>query len=226
MGNLFNMDSPVMRFLSLLCDLMILNFLCLICCLPIVTAGASVTALYSVTLKMVRGEESYIFKGFFKAFKENFKISTIIWVILALIGALIFVDYQAAAAMPGKLQTVFKMMIGVLITFYAMTLTYIFPYIARFENTIFNTVKNSILISILNLPNTILLLSIPVGTAFITLYNGTTMMYGSLFWILVGFSTIAYCNSVILRKVFVKYEPTEDSEMQAEEKISEDNTIE
>ena len=64
MSGFFNMDSPVMRFLSRVCDLMILNFMCLICCIPIVTIGASVTALYSVTLKMVRGEESYIFKGF------------------------------------------------------------------------------------------------------------------------------------------------------------------
>lgn len=226
MGNIFNMDSPVMRFLSRLCDLMILNLLCIICCLPIITAGASVTALYSVTLKMVKGEESYIFKGFFKAFKENLKISTIIWVVLALLGVLIFVDYQAAKMLPGKMQNIFKLMIGVLITFYAMTLTYVFPYIARFENTIFNTVKNSILISILNLPNTILLLSIPVGAAFLTLYNGTTIMYGSLFWVLVGFSTIAYCNSVVLRKVFVKYEPTEDTEIQTEEKLLEDNNIE
>ena len=73
MSSFFNMDSPIMRFLSRICDLMILNILCIICCLPVVTAGASITALYTITLKMVRGEESYIFKGFLKAFKENFK---------------------------------------------------------------------------------------------------------------------------------------------------------
>ena len=61
MSGFFNIDSPIMRFLSKVCDLMILNALCIICCLPIVTAGASVTALYTITMKMVRGEESYIF---------------------------------------------------------------------------------------------------------------------------------------------------------------------
>ena len=66
MGSFFNMDSPVMRFLSRLCDLMILNILCLICCIPIVTIGASITALYSVTLKMVKGEDFlYCKKAFF-----------------------------------------------------------------------------------------------------------------------------------------------------------------
>ena len=77
MNGFFNMDSPVMRFLSRVCDLMILNLLCLICCIPIITIGASITALYSVTLKMVKGEETYIVKGFFHALKQNFKISTI-----------------------------------------------------------------------------------------------------------------------------------------------------
>ena len=61
MNGLFNLDSPIMRFLSKVCDLMILNVMCIICCLPIVTAGASITALYTITMKMVRGEESYIF---------------------------------------------------------------------------------------------------------------------------------------------------------------------
>ena len=85
MSSLFNMDSPIMRFLSRVCDIMILNILCIVFCIPIITAGASVTAMYTVTLKMVRGEESYIFKGFLKAFKENFKQSTIIWLMMAAI---------------------------------------------------------------------------------------------------------------------------------------------
>ena len=85
MSSFFNMDSPIMRFLSRICDLMILNILCIICCLPVVTAGASITALYTITLKMVRGEESYIFKGFLKAFKENFKQGMVVVLIDAVL---------------------------------------------------------------------------------------------------------------------------------------------
>lgn len=108
MGSFFNMDSPVMRFLSRLCDLMILNILCLICCIPIVTIGASITALYSVTLKMVKGEDSYIAKGFFKGFRQNFKISTIIWLILLVIGALLAFDFRATNMLPAAFQNVFR----------------------------------------------------------------------------------------------------------------------
>ena len=72
MGSFFSLDSPLMRFLSRLSDIFILNVLFLLCCIPVVTIGASATALYTVTLKMARNEESYITKGFFKAFKSNF----------------------------------------------------------------------------------------------------------------------------------------------------------
>ena len=66
MGRLFDTDNIVWRFLGRVADLVILNFLFLLCSIPIVTIGASWTALYSVTLKAVKNEESYIAKGFLK----------------------------------------------------------------------------------------------------------------------------------------------------------------
>ena len=62
---LFNLDSPVMVFLSKVANLMILNVLTIICCIPIFTAGAAITALYYVTIKMARGDDPYIIKGYF-----------------------------------------------------------------------------------------------------------------------------------------------------------------
>lgn len=85
MGRIFDMDSPVMRFLGRLADLMILNLVTLLCCLPVVTIGASLTAMHYVLLKMVRNEESYIVRSFFKSFKENFKQATVIWLIILLL---------------------------------------------------------------------------------------------------------------------------------------------
>ena len=69
MGKFFDLDSPIMRTLNRLADLMWLNILTLLCCLPIITAGASLTAMHYVLLKMVRNEESYISRAFFKSFK-------------------------------------------------------------------------------------------------------------------------------------------------------------
>ena len=73
---MFKLDSPFMNFLNKLCDIMILNILVLVFSLPIFTIGAAVTAGYYMSFKMVKNEESYIVKGFWKAFKENFKQST------------------------------------------------------------------------------------------------------------------------------------------------------
>lgn len=85
-------DNPVISGMSRIFDMMCLNVLWLVCSLPIFTIGASTTAMYTVMLKVVKNEEGYIVKGFFKAFKENFKKSTIIWLILLVIGGFLGAD--------------------------------------------------------------------------------------------------------------------------------------
>ncbi len=211
MSSFFSLDSPIMRFLSRVCDLMILNLMTIVCCIPIVTAGASLTALYTITLKMVRGEEAYIFKGFLKAFKENFKISTIVWLIMLVVGIFFYIDFQAAKILPGNMSNIFKVLIGAVSVFYVMILSYIFAYIARFENNLKNTFKNAMLISILNLPYTLLIILLPVALVIITLLTATTLVYGSMLWILLGFSCVAYVQSMMFRKVFAKYEPSAET---------------
>ena len=89
MDRIFNMDNKFFVFMGRVADLMILNILCIICCIPIITIGASVTAMYYVTLKMARNEESYIVRSFFKSFKENFKQATVIWLVALVAGILL-----------------------------------------------------------------------------------------------------------------------------------------
>ena len=88
-------------------DLCILNIICLVCCIPIVTAGASITAMYYVTLKMVRNEEAYIVRSFFKSFKDNFKQATIINLIMIAVGAVLYLDLNVAKNMPGSAGQIF-----------------------------------------------------------------------------------------------------------------------
>ena len=87
MNRFFNMDNKFFVFMGRVADLLLLNFLCILCCIPVVTAGASITALYYVTLKMARDEESYIARSFFRSFKQNFKQATIINIIMLLTAA-------------------------------------------------------------------------------------------------------------------------------------------
>ena len=75
MGGLFSVDGKFAQFMGKLADIIILNVLLVVCSIPIVTAGAAATAFYYVMLKLVKNEESYVFRSFLKAFRENFKQS-------------------------------------------------------------------------------------------------------------------------------------------------------
>ena len=79
MGRLFEIDGKLFHAMSKIADLVTLNLLWLICCLPVVTIGASTSALYCVTLKMAGNEDTYVCSSFFHSLKENMKQSLIIW---------------------------------------------------------------------------------------------------------------------------------------------------
>ena len=87
--NIFKFDSPVMQFMAKVADMIILNILTLVLSIPIVTFGAAYTAKYYVSMKIIRGEESTVFKPYFKAFKDNFKQATLIWMIQLIILVLV-----------------------------------------------------------------------------------------------------------------------------------------
>lgn len=92
LSGLFNYDNPVWRFIGKFGDLILLNILFVICSIPIFTIGASTTAVYYVTLKLARNDDGYTIRSFFKSFKENFKQSTIIWLILLVVGIILGID--------------------------------------------------------------------------------------------------------------------------------------
>ena len=92
MGNIFNSDSGFSKFMNRIADLFILNILWIFCSIPIITIGATTTALYSVNLKFIDNEEGNLIKTFFKSFKENFKKSTIIWLIILSVSIILGVN--------------------------------------------------------------------------------------------------------------------------------------
>lgn len=210
MRNLFNMDNPFFRALGRVADLMILNITFLICCIPIVTIGAALTGMYYVTLKMSENEEGYIFKGFLKSFRQNFKQATVIWLILLVLGSLLGLDLYILSQMEGTVGTVLTVIITALAFLYVIELVYVFPTLARFFNSTKNTMKNAFIMSIADFPRTIVMLLITVGAVLVTLLNTYTIIYGSLIWILFGFALIALGNSYFLKKVFAKYIPKEE----------------
>lgn len=212
MGNLFNMDNKFFQFMGKVADLMILNILTILCSIPIFTIGASVTALNYVTMKMVRDEEAYIAKGYFRAFKENFKKSTLIWLIALASLIVLVLDFDIMSQMSGTMATVVRYGLWLIALIYAMILLYVFPLTAKFENTIKNTIRNAFLMSIRHLPRTIAMLAIWIIPVLLTFTVAEVLVYGSLVWIMFGFALIAFINAQFFVRIFDNYIPDEPEE--------------
>lgn len=211
------MDNVITRALSKICDMICLNILWVICSIPIVTIGASTTALYTLMLKIVRNEEGYILRGFFKAFKENFKQSTIIWLILAAMGALWWVDYRVSGLMGEGISDVFRI-IFLLIGFLLLSVTiYVFPLTARYENSISATFKNAIILTVAKLPYTLLMAAVLVIAVLASLWNTMMLMLALPLWFVFGVSLVAWVNSYLLRRVFTVFEQEEEDTKEKEE---------
>lgn len=206
MKGLFNYDGPVMSAMSRIADLIILNILTVLCCIPIITAGAALTALHYMTIKMVRKEECYIVRGYFKSFKQNFRQATIIWLILLVAMFIIWGDFFILNSGIISLPKAFSVIIMAVGFLFMMMVIYTFPVLARFDNTIRNTLKNAFFMSILNLPRTLLVIVIYV-LPFVILLTAPILM-PIIF--LGGLSISVYLASYMFVKIFKKFEPQEE----------------
>lgn len=157
-GSLFGPDGKINQVLGVIKNLMILGVLSLICCLPIVTIGASLTALSYVALRIAHNEEGYIIKDFFRSFKENFKVSTFIWLLLLLLIAFFSTDIYIINHTENAFPDFIKIVLVIAIAAILLLMTYLFPMIAKFNNTLCGYLKNGMMMTILNLPKAILML--------------------------------------------------------------------
>lgn len=214
MGKLFNMDSPVMRFLGRMGDLMILNLLVTLCAIPIVTIGASVTAMHYVALKLVRGEEGYITKDFFKSFKMNFKQATIIWLIMLLFLAVFGLDYYivmfSGVAFPQGLHTV---LVAVTVIFFVIS-GYIFPVLSRFDNSVRSTMKNGCIMSIMAIPKAIAMAIFALAPVYVLFMAPRAIPLVLLF----GWALPGYMSALLYSGTFKKFEPQQE-EVTADEEF-------
>ena len=201
---MFGIDSKLYEFLSKIADLIIVNLLFIICSLPIVTIGASTTALYGVTKKMASNSEGYIFRSYFKLFKENFKQSTIMWIILLVLSLIPTADLYIINYMPkGLLPTVLR---GFMLAA-ALAILFVFLYAmalqSTFENTVKNTLKNAFLMGIGHFPWTLLIVDITLLPIILLVTLGSAASSVIYVMSFVGFSVLAYLNSFIFNRIFL-----------------------
>lgn len=197
----FSTDNPFFDFMGNIGDLIILNILFVLTSLPLITIGASLTAVNQVVLRIQRGESNYVAREYIKAFKEEWKQSTVLWIIFLLTGALLLFDVVYVRSLGRGMAVA----IGGVIAVWSFVFSYAFPLQARFQNTIKNTLKNALLLSVMNLPSTILIVvlnSIPV----ICIVAGTFVTVMALpIYCFLGFALTVKINSIFFDKIFRKF---------------------
>lgn len=203
--NLFSFNSWLSRFLYLVADIVLFHVLWIIFSLPVVTIGASTTALYYCCMKRIRRDEGYITRNFIQAFKSNFKQSTLIWLLILLAGTILFTDLRIGMAAGGAVGKFMLISCSILLIPFLCTVLYIFPVQAKFENRIIDNLKNAFLMSLSNFLFTLLLIFIIATFVLLTLtfppFIGLMMIS--------GIGIYAYLTSGIYVYVFRKYIPEE-----------------
>ena len=206
-----------MRVLSRVADLMILNLLATLFLIIPLTGGAALTAMHYVLLKIVRDEDSYIVKGFWKSFKENFRQATILWLIVLAVAFVIVADYWFLYVMGAALPFFYRyILIAVTVILY-MIFLYIFPLQSRFVNPIRQTLKNSMLMAFLGLPRTICMVIVTI-LPWVMLYFFDLRIL--MVFMLFGISVPGYVCALLYNKLFKRFEPEPEPELSEEEELA------
>lgn len=197
----FSVESPLYKFMQTLWDILKLNFMWMIFCIPIVTIGGSTIAAFSVLLRMSEDQEGNVIKDFWKAFKENWKQGIFIGLLPPICFEAVFLDFQLYNAVE-------KGGLGILIVgcfsayIFIFCLIYVFPLLARYDNTVINSIKNSFRIGMKFFGRTFLLLVIIAVEVLIIFWNPTTKFVGAL----IGPACIMYTISGVAMHIFRKIE--------------------
>ncbi len=205
MKGIFSINSPFVKGMTFLGKLVMLNICWVVCSVPIVTLGASTSAMYAMMFQVFKREDEHIFKDYFSHFKKNFKKATAIFFILLVFGALACLEILYGM---GGTTTAHKLClyIGVFGAFIFIVIS-MFAYIiqAKYENPIMLTIKNSVLVACMS-PFTIIKLAIiwfvPVAVSFVN--QGAFEMFGFI-WLLCGTTLQFYASGKVILAVFDKY---------------------
>lgn len=205
MKSLFNLDNPIMQFLTRVTDLIMLNVLLLVCSLPIITAGAAQAAVHRVCLNMVTDNDSGIIKPFFRAFRQNFRQATIAWLGELLVLAALVCDALLVMAYFGG-NVIMYVLLGTLAVVVLGVCAYLIPLISRYSNTLRQHLTNAIALSIIKLPKTLLLVLLNLAPLLLALLNLGVFVQTLIFWVILGFAFVVYIQESLLRSVYNQLE--------------------
>lgn len=196
--SIFAPDGKLARCLNCIGNLIILNLLTMVCCLPLFTIGAAMTALYTETMRMARKEEGSIVKEYFRAFRDNFKQATILWLIFGSLMVFMAFDIYILKSVSGQFGQMYRIVLFVIILGFAIECIHVFAVQARFENTPVQTAKNALLFAVGHFPQAVLMLAVTICPLLLL---SVSFRFVSVVFLL-GLSGPAYLAGIYFRSIF------------------------
>ena len=200
-------DSKFMRAWSNLVDGVWINILMLVTSIPIITIGASTSALSYVTLKMVRGEDPYIWQNFWKSFRQNFKQGTLIWIFSILVFIFLGMDFYIINSQNTTLFAVIRILLWCVCLIALSVFLYVFPIISHFVCSTTQALKNAVFMTFGPLPYTLVMLVIAGLILYLCACSVKTFALVVVISGICGFSVVAFIYSILFDRIFKKYEP-------------------
>lgn len=210
MGKIFNLDAPVIQWLGKVGQMMLSTFTWLLCCLPVFTIGASTAALYRMMFNL-KEDKSCALKEFIRAFRENFKKATVLWLLLlvcaaVLVGLYWLVMLVESAAL--RMAAIVVFCILFLLVYIAGL--YVFPLTAYFENTVGATIRNAIGMGVGNLRQSIIACAVTMVPLVAMIASMEIFLQMLFLWTVLGPGAIAYGVVCALSPVFRRYVPGDE----------------
>lgn len=205
MRNLFNPDNPIMNFIGKLLDCFFLNILWVITSIPIITAGASTTALYYCTIKLAKDEPISLFEDYFHSFKQNFVPATKLTAILLVIGGILGIDAYIFLhiKIPVLLWCIGIGLLALFTVCYIIVLLYVFVLLSHFDNSIKNMICNSFAVGI-----RFIFCSIIISAIHFTIFFISIRLFAPLMFL--GMGLIAFLSSYFLKNVIFYIEESQN----------------
>lgn len=208
MSSLFSPDSKLMKVLSTLADLLILNVMYCVSCLGVITIGAANTALYSAIFKLNTERECSSWKDYWQAFKANFKQATLIWLIISGLFVVAAVDIYAGNAYGGVFM-VLRPFFWIILVSAGLCYSTVFSILSRYDNTVLATIKNSLLVSVANLPKSLALTALHALPIAVFLWDIATFLKWSALLVVLYPAALAYVGRLLFEKVYLKLMDTQ-----------------
>lgn len=192
---ILRIDSPFARGITKFTQIIYAGLLWFICSIPIVTLGAATTALYEVLLKLQKDEEGAIGRAFFRGFRGSLKSATLVWMPILAAELVFGLNLFYYAILGGGQYPVQSVLFGILTVLALTAYGYVFPILAKFENTTAGTFRMAFLLALRNPGWTVVIAVLQILTVLIC----WGLLYFPLLFIM---GLTGYAQAAIFNRIF------------------------